>query len=298
MNRPEEKSMYDRLVSRIRSQNVTPELVWIYCRKLLHQALSSQPDTHSILAILACQRSGTSVMSRVFFRDFDATIFREKSILTGGDEGLRYLPFEDVNNLMGQQKAPLVVFKMLVESQRALDFLDSVHGARVLWLFRDYRDVASSNLVKFGKGNGIDDLRPIVNGEKNNWRSEGCSETTRDIIREHFSESMKLSDAAALFWYARNRLYFEQDLFRNDRAMLVEYEQFVRNPAETMQRIYTFCDRPYPGDFLVEEVRTGSVSKGKSIDLSAEIDELCGDMLSRLQQTALDLRAGATPEGV
>ena len=278
--------MFSQLASRLRTDNVTPGLVWIYARKLLHQALSSRPDKHSVLAILGCQRSGTSVMSRGFFRDLDVTVFREKSVLTGGAEGLRYLPFDELNEYMAKQQAPFIVFKMLVESQRAGDYLDTVDGARVVWLFRNYRDIVSSNLTKFGIQNGIDDLRPIVNAEKDNWRSEACSEETRNTIRQYFSESMNPRDAAALFWYARNRLYFEQEVFRDDRVMLLEYENFVRNPAKTMRQIYELCDRPYPGDSLVAEVKTGSISKGKDIDLSPEVDELCNDMLQRMQQAA------------
>lgn len=280
--------MFGQVISRFRNQNVTPELAWLYVRKVLHQSLVARPDEHSVLAILGCQRSGTSVMSRVFFRDFDATVFREKSVLTGGDEGLRYLPFADLNKYMAKQRAPFVVFKMLVESQRALEFLDVVDGARVLWLFRNYRDIVNSNLTKFGNRNGINDLRPFLQAEKENWRSDNCSDETRAVIREYFSESMNPGDAAALFWYARNKLFFDQGLIRNDRVMLVEYEHFVQNPGDTMARIYDFCDRPFPGDELVAEVGTGSVSKGKGVDLSPEIDRLCGTMLSQLQQATCE----------
>lgn len=274
------------MFSRIRNENITAGLVWIYVRKLLYQALRSRPTKHSVLAILGCQRSGTSVMSRVFFRDLDVRVYREKSVLTGGAEGLRYLPFDELDDYLAKQRVPFIVFKMLVESQRAIDFLNTVDGARVVWLFRNYRDVVNSNLMKFGVGNGIDDLRPIVAAEEGNWRSEACSEETRSVIGKHFSESMNPNDAAALFWYARNRLFFEQDLNLHDRVMSVEYERFVRDPATTMLRIYEFCGMPYPGDFLTEEVRTGSVSKGKDVNLSPEIDELCSEMLTRLQQTA------------
>jgi hypothetical protein len=280
--------MINRIATRLRTDNVTPGLVWIYVRKFVHQALSSRPEKHSILAILGCQRSGTSVMSRVFFRDLDVAVFREKSALTGGPEGLRYLPFPELNEYLAKQRAPFIVFKMLVESQRAIDYLDTVDGARVVWLFRNYRDIVNSNLTKFGIRNGIDDLRPIVNAEEGNWRSEACSEETRNTIRRYFSESMNPRDAAALFWYARNRLYFEQELFRDDRVMLLEYENFVRNPSKTMRQIYELCDRPYPGDFLVAEVKTGSISKGRNIDLSPEVDELCSAMLHRMQQATQD----------
>lgn len=276
--------MIGRVLSRLRADNVTPELVWIYLRKAVHLGLASRPDDHAVLAILGCQRSGTSVMSRVFFRDLDTNVFREKSTLTGGAEGLRYIPFDELNRRMALQRASLVVFKMLVESQRANEFLESVDGARIVWLFRNYRDIVSSNLKKFGAWNGINDIRPFVTGEADNWRNQGCSEETRSIIRRHFSESMNPNDAAALFWFARNQLFFEQALPEEPRSMLVEYEQFVADPGAWTKAIYRFCGRDYPGDHLVHEVKTESVSKGKDVQLSPEIEKLCDDMLRRLQQ--------------
>jgi hypothetical protein len=39
-------------------------------------------------------------------------------------------------------------------------------------MFRNYESVASSNLKVFGINNGINDLKPIINDDKNNWRSE------------------------------------------------------------------------------------------------------------------------------
>jgi len=274
------------LVARIRRQNVTPGLVGIYLRKLMHQAFATRPQEHGVLGILGCQRSGTSVMSRVFFRDREVRVFREKSKLTGGEEGLRYLPFAEINRTLATQRSPLIVFKMLVESQRALEFLETVQGARVLWLFRHYRDVVNSNLNRFGLRNGIDDLRGMLSGNPGNWRSEACSDKTRHLVGDYFSESMRPQDAAALFWYARNQLFFEQHLYREKRALLVEYERFVQNPAATMRSIYAFCGRAYPGDKLVAEVASGSVSKGKHIELSADIEALCIGLLDRLQQAA------------
>lgn len=280
--------MIGRVFSRLRADNVTPELVWIYLRKAIHLGLASRPDRRAVLAILGCQRSGTSVMSRVFFRDLDTNVFREKSTLTGGAEGLRYIPFDELNRRMARQRAPLVVFKMLVESQRATEFLAKVDGARIVWLFRNYRDIVSSNLKKFGAWNGVKDLRPFVTGEADNWRNQGCSEETRSIIRRHFSETMNPNDAAALFWFARNQLFFEQGLSEQAHSMLVEYEQFVEDPGTWTRAIYRFCGRAYPGDQLVREVKAESVSKGKNVQLSPEIDQLCDGMLRRLQQAAAD----------
>ena len=45
------------------------------------------------------------------------------------------------------------------------------------------------------------------------------------------------------FWFGRNRLFFEQDLHKSNRVILLEYEKFVHNLANMMQWIYEFCDR-------------------------------------------------------
>ena len=182
------------MLSRIRShnliRNVNAELIGLYAKKYVHQLVSARPDDPVALAILGCQRSGTSVMSRIFFRDLDCTVFREKSRLTGGAEGLRYRPFEEVRQIVDRERAALVVFKMLVESQRTLEFLQKVPNGRAVWLYRDYRDVVNSNLRKFGTRNGIDDLRPVVAGDPENWRSQNCSSETAELVRHVFDEAM------------------------------------------------------------------------------------------------------------
>jgi len=201
-------------------------------------------------------------MSRVFFRDLRCTVYREKSSLTGGAEGLRYIPFEDVAKRVEKVNSQLIVFKMLVESQRAHEFLSVVPNGKVIWLFRNYKDVASSNLHKFGAQNGIDDLRPIVLGTLENWRSQNISTDIRTVVSKHFSETMNPADAAALFWWCRNRLFYEQDLAAEERVMLVEYEGFVTKPVQVMQLVYEFCDVDFLNHTAADEVRETSIAQG------------------------------------
>lgn len=88
------------------------------------------------------------------------------------------------------------------------------------------------------------------------------------------------------FWFGRNRLFFEQDLHKSNRVILLEYEKFVHNLANMMQWIYEFCDRPYAENGLIDKVGTGPVFNGKDVDLPPKVDELCSAILVRLQPTS------------
>lgn len=273
----------------------------LYQRAGLGQGRNGQKQ---IVMIQGCQRSGTSMTYWIFERDFRIKIYREASELSAQDaiERIRLNPLPDVRATLEKDRVPIVVMKPLVESQRANELLDFFPQSKIIWLYRHFQDVASSNLKAFGRGQGIEDLRPIVLQEPHNWRSENVSEETRETIRHFFSEDMNPYDAAALFWYARNRLYFEQGLDQNPRVMLCRYEELVRRPSEVMQRLYDFIGVPYPGDKIVKAVHPQSIGKGRRSRLSAEVEALCEKMLEQLDAANIPNRArkvyhnGATPQ--
>ena len=269
-------------------KNVSFGLFRIY--KGIYQKLSvKKTDQKSILLILGCQRSGTSLMYWIFERDFDTKIYRESSELSSNDVNkIRLNPLVSVQVAIDKHKVPLVVLKPLVESQRALMLLENLKGAKVLWMYRHYKDVASSNLKAFGIKNGINDLRPIVEKKPDNWRSEHISEYTRSIVLEHFSEDMNPYDAAALFWFVRNRLFFELNLDNNINVMLCRYEDLVAHPADVMQTVYKFVGCAYPGDQIDRDVHRQSIGKGDTTKLSPEIEKVCAELLAGLNRVCFN----------
>jgi len=144
--------------------------------------------------------------------------------------------------------------------------------------------VASSNLKAFGMDNGLNDLRPFLRDDPDNWRSQHSSAETRATIRRFYADDMNPFDAASLFWWARMQLYFEQGLDANPRVLLSRYEDLVTNPAQTMRRTYAFLGQPYPGNHIVKDVNAQSVGKGRVSKLSPAVDELCAALLARLDQ--------------
>ena len=146
-----------------------------------------------ILFIVGCQRSGTTMMSEVFELDLRAKVYGEFSKLSSEDYlGIRLNPLSSVEKVVKKQRAPLIVLKPLVESQNLTKLLSFFPGSKALWMYRHYKDVARSNLNKFGESNGIKDLRPIILNEDRNWRSEFVPDTVRHEVAKYFSEDFNL----------------------------------------------------------------------------------------------------------
>ena len=253
-------------------------------RKQLYQKSLQHINNQTIAFIIGCQRSGTTLMLNIFERDMDVKVYGEKSRLSSLDKekNIRLNPLPLVKEVLDKDKAPLIVLKPLVESQHSLKLLNYFARSKALWMYRHYKDVARSNLKRFGQDRGIRNLRPIVEREPNNWRSENVPEYIRDIVVEHFSEDMPLHDAASLFWFVRNNFYFELELDKNPNVMIYRYNDLVTKPSKMMRSVYKFLGQTYPGDKILSHVHHSSVGKGKDVEISPEIEYLCVDMLNRL----------------
>ncbi|WP_017733573.1 sulfotransferase family protein [Nafulsella turpanensis] len=253
-------------------------------KKKIYHSLLTPAEDKKILFIMGCQRSGTTMMQKIFEKDLHAKVYGEFSKLSRHDRGrIRLNPLNQVKREIDKDTPPLVVMKPLVETQNLKELLQYFPSSKVLWMFRHFKDVAASNLVNFGKSNGIDDLRPIAQRDPHNWRSEGATDHVTEVVQKYFSENMDEMDAAALFWYARNSLFFDLNLGVNPRVMMCRYEDLVREPAESMKEIYAFADAQYPGEQITDSVSTSSVGKGKHVELNPEIEVLCNQMLKRLE---------------
>jgi hypothetical protein len=259
-------------------------------------------DRPKVLMIVGCQRSGTTLMTRMFDADRDCRVFGEFSALSAvGKDGIRLNPLPDVAAVVSRVPAPLVVMKPLVETQRLRTLLNYFPNAKGLFMYRRYADVASSDLKKFGPRNAIDNIRPIALGDTHNWRSAGASVAVREHISRFFADDMNPNDAAALFWFARNQLYFDLELAGHSDVMLCRYEDLATEPAAILRRVYDFAGVKCPDLSHTRQVYSSSVSKGKSLELLPEVRELCEKLQQRLDaqyelQAKMPAAAGSPAE--
>jgi hypothetical protein len=253
-------------------------------KKRIYQTIQQTDEQQQkILLIVGCQRSGTTMMLRLFTKDLQSRVFGEFSTLSSQDPaGIRLNPLPEVLGEVREVPANFIVMKPLVESQHTASLLDYLPSSKAIWMYRHYKDVASSNLKNFGEENGLDDLRPIVEQKTGDWRSEKVSPAVRQTVQQYFSDDMHALDAAALFWWVRNSLYFDHNFNHDDRIKLMRYQDLVTHPDEKMEEIYHFAGRHFPGKDLTSQVSTASVGKGKVHALSPEIESMCEVMLEKL----------------
>jgi hypothetical protein len=238
-----------------------------------------------LVFILGCQRSGTTMLTHIFERDPGARVYSEMSVLSSKDSAhrIRLNPLADVKRKLDRSAGRYFVSKPLVESQRARELLAFFPTARILWLYRNYKDVVASSILNFGPESGRQDARAIAESESDNWRSQNVSEEIRALVLQHYRESMDPNDAAALFWYVRNHFFFEQSL--DEVACLCQYEELVADPARIMSALYGYIEQPFPGGGFLEKVHARSVGAGKAVVLNPEIEALCAGMLEKLHKS-------------
>jgi hypothetical protein len=243
---------------------------------------SARPEDPRVLLILGCQRSGTTLMLDVLDRDRRTVTYPEESVLTSNADKLRLLPLSLVNDYIARLHVPLVVLKPLVESQRAPELLTNLRRARALWMYRRYNSVAVSNLKHFGQDNGARDLHLLLTNTPPNWRGEVVPAGTREVIESLSSLDMRTHDAAALFWWARNMLFFELGLHNRDDVLLVSYEDLITNPSTVMRGVYDFMDFSFPQWNITQEIKPNALKRGQDAALSREVEQLCEALYDRL----------------
>ncbi len=97
-----------------------------FIKPAIHKVIYRKQSTCRLM-IMGCQRSGTTLLSKVFDDTFQCTVFGEYSILSDQDKyKLRLNPEDDVIKKLNKVRSPLVVMKPLVESQNATHWLETI----------------------------------------------------------------------------------------------------------------------------------------------------------------------------
>jgi hypothetical protein len=219
----------------------------------------------------------------MFEKDWRSRTFSEFSSITEDiPRGIRLKPLDDVRKIFSALREPLIVSKPLVESHRALELLQHFGGSKALWTYRDYRDVINSDVKLFHSQ--VESCRIVVDGVPGNWRSEVVPERALDLIRSHYDDRMSRHDAAALMWYARNSLYFEQNLQILPSVRLWKYDDFVTNPAKNAYQIYAWLKMTPPGRRAMNFVNARSVGLGQNVKIAEEIETACSELLGNLDK--------------
>jgi hypothetical protein len=239
-----------------------------------------RPDAVPVF-LVGVQRSGTNMLVRGLEREPSFEVRNEND----REAFDRFLLRSDevVRGIVTSSKHRYVLFKPLCDSHRIgglLDDLGTPSSGRAIWAHRGVDGRVRSAVDKFGDAN-LQALRRIADGTGDGlWQAQGLTDEHRATIRSFDLAAMGAEDAAALFWYLRNDLYFTTGLDARGDVTMVSYERMVADPATVMRSLCRFLGMAYRPE-LIAHVRARTPS-----DLSLRIDPriraLCDELGSRL----------------
>lgn len=241
----------------------------------------SGQDSARLAFVVGSQRSGTTMLLEVLDRSRETVVYHEYHAQAMDAFHLR--PLKVIESLAARSAAKLMVLKPLTETQRVPELLGRFPDSRAIWLFRSYQDVANSAIAMF-PGKSWEFVEAVRAGDLASigLRREEVSSVLQDLVKQLASPDAREQEAASLFWYARNQLYFDMDLEGDPRVLLVAYESLVTQPERYFPIIYRHLDLEFDQRH-VANVRFGSLVRDPFGPINSAIQQACDEMLHRLQ---------------
>ena len=244
---------------------------------------TAHPTTEKVpVFIVGCNRSGTNMVCEAIGRSPHGWDYRERAFGVAFN-GYYLRSDRTVEWLIRRTPSPIVSFGSILDSQRVDNLLSRFDGSKAIWVYRKYEDVANSCGRMQWAYEMRDFARWVAHGElqKLGGRGERIGNDTIELFGELFREDLSNEECACLYWYMRNRLYFDLELEKDPRVLIVAYEDAALNAERAFRGIFDFLGFPFH-PYITENVLTGSVGKHQRPAISPAIEELCAGLKRRL----------------
>ena len=241
--------------------------------------LTGQTKQKQMVFVSGVQRSGTNMLMDIVEGCLLTDVFHETDRRAYDDYELK--PPATIRHLYEKSKAPHVVFKALCEGHALKEMLDSYDVAKGVWVYRSYGDVVNSMLKSFPSQAAVIQ-RLVDDPASNRWIGKGMSEATHELLKHYWHPAISDESAAALIWYLRNTLFFEQQLDEDERVSLVCYEDMVRHPDQLFPALGKSLGLVIPGKAYTGVFKS-SISKEHSPQIEPQVRLLCDRMAARLE---------------
>ncbi len=264
-------------VGRIMSRLAERGRKWRQLRQTQHPTTEKLP-----VFVVGCNRSGTNMVCAALGNSPHGWAFQE-SELSFAFSAYHLRADWIIERLIRHTPAPLVGFGSILDSQFTDGLLSRFDGAKAIWIYRRYEDVANS-CARMQWGRSLKDLvRWTARGEfeKLGARGKRITDETVRLFGDLFREDLSNEEAACLYWYMRNQVYFDLNLHTDPRVLIMQYEDTVQNPVQAFQRVFRFLGLPFDSA-VVGDVFASSVGKNTWLGVDPAIEEICDALKARL----------------
>lgn len=277
----------ERIINRLRNLDVQRSLGRIMQRARKWQQLrqTSHPMAEKCpVFVVGCNRSGTNMVCATIGKSPHGMSFQESEFSLAFNA--YYLRADwIIERLIRITPAPVISFGSILDSQFTDHLLARFDGAKAIWIYRRFEDVANS-IARMTWGEHLRNLvRWVSRGELEKLGSRGKRidhETVR-LFGNLFREDLSTEAIACLYWYMRNQLYFDLNLHTDGRVLLVQYEDTVQNKEWSIHRIFDFLGLPYDPS-VTEDIFATSVGKHPWPGIDPTVEEVCAALQARFDR--------------
>lgn len=249
------------------------------CRKLLWRIAHPGPRETRPIYIFGAQRSGTGMLGMCLGASPECENLGESDARAFHNYSLRDV--DVVVRLIEACPYRFLVFKPLKDSHRVRELLDLRSGSKGVWAYRNFTDRINSAVQQFGR-RPLEVFGAFQGGNRARWQLQGMSARTAETISSFRLAELGESDGAALMWWVRNSLFFDQELDRDPRVRLWSYDRFVLETASELEPLLTHAGMTFDPRML-RQVHSRSVGKRPPPPIDARILELCESLHARLE---------------
>jgi len=235
---------------------------------------STQP-----IFIAGMQRSGTTLLMNVLHLSKYIDVFDEaKSAPVFSEFRIKSLGI--LKESIEKSRFQFAAYKVICDSHLLRQIIDELPGARVIWAFRDAANNAASQLKKFPHTTRAVRLacQQVPGG---GWFAEGLSQQVKEVLQEIDNRDLTDLDYACMSWWARNMLFFEQNLHRNNNVWVINYSELAQEPLKKLGSMFEWIGIPWR-DAQARFVHSRSIRKPDLAGLNPEVAKLCDDLFERL----------------
>ena len=231
--------------------------------------------------LLGCGRSGTNMLSRCLGRSFQVELFNEDH--PEAFEKWRIRDFATIERLNHSGYAQVKLYKPILETHLAREFLSHFPNAKIIFIFRHFPDVINSSINHFGRDNWLGRVTNWIENDFAEFSAVPLPVATKKYVEARWHKDLSSESANALYWLLYNRLYFDLDLAQNENVMLVKYENVVPRPDLEFQKLCEFLDIKY-SSHLIKRIFSTSIKRSHSPVIDPTILSACDDLWKKLCQ--------------
>lgn len=250
--------------------------LWRAWKPLRHR-LGAGPSASRVL-VAGMQRSGTNLLMETLEWSAHTDVYHETDSRAFDNYQMRARGV--IRELTCRSRAPFFVLKSLCELDQIGALMDAFAPARALWIVRRFDDSVNSAIRSFSHF-ASQVHRLAQDKTAAGWRGHGMSDETQLLLRRLDRPDLSEASGAALMWYYRNVLFFEQGLDRDPRVRLIFYEHMVADPQSELSGVFDFLGVPDWSPWISRYIHVKSIGKSPQADIDPAIREVCDDLRAR-----------------